>query len=900
MEFVAGPQELLELRKAGVAYEVMIPDLAAYYAARMSPVPENALGFGYGSMGGFYTLAEVYQQLDSMRLLYPSIITARESIGTTTEGRAIWAVKLSDNPGTHEPGEPEVLYTALHHAREPQGMMALIYTLWWLLENHAADPEAAYLVNTRQMWFIPVINPDGYFYNQTTNPSGGGMWRKNRRNNGGSYGVDLNRNYGPYYMWNAPNGGSGTTPSSDTYRGSTEFSEPETQAIDRFMRAHTIRAALNYHTYSNLLIYPWGYLSRESGDSLLFRDWTFDMTAVNRYVNGTDLQTVAYATRGGSDDYMYGDSTKPRTYALTPEVGTTGFWPSVSEIFPLAIENLRANLFLAHVGGQLPRLRGVRVLEADSNGSVTAGEQFVLAGRIRNLGLGTASSVTVEPLPDVPWITFTPSSVPLPVLASQTETEILLAGRADSAAPVAGRFHVVLRYTDPDGLTLRDTVRLYLGAPAVLFSDSASTGTGNWSTGSGWGTTTNAHTPPFAFTDSPAGNYSANANNALTMSGTVNLTSYQFAQLRFWARWSVEPAWDFATVEVSTNAGSSWSVLRTEYTRKGSGRSGGQQPSGSFGFDSYTPGLQWTEQSADLTPYAGRQIKVRFRLASDGADQRDGIFVDDIRVIAYTTTLPPVPPAPPALVAPPDGASYLPPGVRVVWNSVAGASSYHLQVATDSLFAVLVVNDSALTDTARTLNGLAAGVTHHWRVRGKNAGGSGAFSAARRFTTAGSVMRALAMQAGWNLVSVPVRVADPRAASLFPGAVSPVYRFSGSQGYLASDTLECGSGYWVKFDTAASVEITGVQVSPDTVPLAAGWNMIGTVSEAVDSAAVEQVPPGVVQTSFYEYGGGYTASTVLQPGRGYWVKAGQTGYLVFRLAAPLRANPARERVENGR
>ena len=169
-----------------------------------------------------------------MKIQYPNLISTKISIGNSIENRPIYTVKISDNPEIDE-NEPEILYTALHHAREPQSMMQMIYFMYYLLENYNTDPSVQYLVNNRELYFIPVVNPDGYEYNRTTNPSGGGMWRKNRRNNGGSYGVDLNRNYGPYTYWNAPNGGSSTTPSSDTYRGTAPFSEPETNSIKNFL-----------------------------------------------------------------------------------------------------------------------------------------------------------------------------------------------------------------------------------------------------------------------------------------------------------------------------------------------------------------------------------------------------------------------------------------------------------------------------------------------------------------------------------------------------------------------------------------------------------------------------------------------------------------------------------------
>ena len=131
-------------------------------------------------------------------------------------------VELSDHPGVDE-GEPEVLITSVHHAREPAGLTTVLYTLWYLLEQYGADPEVTYLLDHRRLFVVPVLNPDGYVYNETTNPNGGGYWRKNRRNNGGSFGVDLNRNYG--YEWGYDDVGSSPSPSSETYPGPAPFSD---------------------------------------------------------------------------------------------------------------------------------------------------------------------------------------------------------------------------------------------------------------------------------------------------------------------------------------------------------------------------------------------------------------------------------------------------------------------------------------------------------------------------------------------------------------------------------------------------------------------------------------------------------------------------------------------------
>jgi len=265
--------EINRLNEKGISTQVIIENVSKFYADRLAAekpaeiernqdeewvVPEN---WEYGSMGGYYTLDEVYRELDSMAAKYPGLITARQSISDdtlTVENRKMWWAKISDNPQTDE-DEPEILYTALHHAREAMSVQQMIFYMWYLLENYETDSVIRYIVDNTQMYFVPVLNPDGYEYNYTTNPNGGGMWRKNRKDNGdGSYGVDLNRNYG--YYWGYNDIGSSPYPSDETYRGVSPFSESETKNIRDFCNAHEFLFTLNYHSYSNLLLSPWGYM----------------------------------------------------------------------------------------------------------------------------------------------------------------------------------------------------------------------------------------------------------------------------------------------------------------------------------------------------------------------------------------------------------------------------------------------------------------------------------------------------------------------------------------------------------------------------------------------------------------------------------------------------------------
>ena len=216
--------QLEQLGQAGFTVEVLQRDLSTYFLERSVSSPERE--FPLGSLLGNYSWDELNVRMDELQAMYPNLISERHILGSSIEGRDIWAVKISDNPDEDE-DEPEVLYTGLTHAREPLGMMNLFYFIQLLCENYGSDPELTFLVNEREMWFLPVINPDGYVYNEDVEPNGGGMHRKNRRyesntcNNNYEQGVDLNRNYG--FNWGADNTGSSPNPCSAVYRGLEPF-----------------------------------------------------------------------------------------------------------------------------------------------------------------------------------------------------------------------------------------------------------------------------------------------------------------------------------------------------------------------------------------------------------------------------------------------------------------------------------------------------------------------------------------------------------------------------------------------------------------------------------------------------------------------------------------------------
>jgi len=347
-EAIMTPRDLELLRSSGLKYTITIDDMTAFYRSRLDQSR---------AMGGYRTLSEIGLVLDSIYNAHPDIVTSKWSLGNSIAGRPIWVIKISDNPGVDE-DEPEAYYYACHHAREVITPEVLIYFMRYLTNNYGTDPQVTYLVDNRELFFSPCLNPDGYYYNEETSPDGGGMWRKNRRNNGdGSYGVDLNRNYG--YQWGHDNNGSSSNPWALDYRGEAPFSEPETQAQRDFISARHFEVIANYHSYSGLFLYPWGYENIFSPDNDIFAQMGDTVRAMTGYTPGPPWLTL-YPVNGGSFDWEYGEqTTKEKVYAVSIEVGgaSDGFWPPLYRVTPLVQLHLQPNLFYARVAGNPEGLR---------------------------------------------------------------------------------------------------------------------------------------------------------------------------------------------------------------------------------------------------------------------------------------------------------------------------------------------------------------------------------------------------------------------------------------------------------------------------------------------------------------------------------------------------------------
>jgi carboxypeptidase T len=633
-------EEIALLRAAGYQINIQIEDVQAWYRDQNKPqvtdrnefqcsekpsdIEPYALPANYspGSMGGYHTLDEMLQILDNMHTKFPNLITARAVISNTLlthEGRPLWWVRISDNPTQEESNEPQVLYTALHHAREPNSLSQMLNYMWYLLENYeSGDPQIMYLLNNAELYFVPCINPDGYVYNQTISPQGGGLWRKNRRvNDDGSFGVDLNRNYG--YNWAYDDFGSSFTTNAETYRGPSAFSEPETRLIRDFCLNHDFQLTFNYHTHGNLLIYPWAY-SNSVGDtaSAILAPM---LTRENNWRYGTTGTTLFYSVNGSSDDWMLAD---PGILAFTPEVGprTTGFWPPAQNI-----EGLNRSTVWQNLGGGLSVLR-LYVPKLDKAAGIYA-ENNDLPITVRRYGLAEGQ-VIVSLVPLTNNVTVAaPASIALDLNRWQ---EVALNFQYTLAPDISlGDSVVFLLDVDHGDYHLTDTIRKrYYGYPRIeLFSETGDD-TNGWE--GEWGSTTERFvSPPASITDSPDNFYANNYSSSFTTLQPITIPAHAIKpDLRFQASWTIQTNSDW----VNLYANLSNNVLPL------CGRYSIQPNAGSPSSDPYWSGFQpeFVEEYIDMSDFAGQSFTLSFVINTNGSTVDDGFYFDDLKISYIDTT----------------------------------------------------------------------------------------------------------------------------------------------------------------------------------------------------------------------------------------------------------------------
>lgn len=613
----------------------------------------RASDIGEGSLGGFWTVPEVKAELDYWVASDTRDIVADklDTLGYSLQGRPILGLQIGKRVVGVDT-RPVAFFNSLTHAREPGGMQALMYFLQDLITRYDTDPRAKYLIDSRRLYFVPVVNPDGYLFNQRIYDSTAafGFWRKNLRDNNNNHitgtgdGVDLNRNFG--FRWGFNNIGSSGTASSDVYRGPSAFSEPETQVQRDIVVALKPVAGLSFHTYSDLLIHPWGWTPAGTPDSLRFQEWSDEMSEANGYATGPGPR-ILYEVNGEFNDWTYGDTLlKPKAYTWTPEVGgpDDGFWPVPSRILPLAQDMLETCYTVAGIVGPWLRVENTQVLE----GALNAGNLAHVAVRLRHFGAtGTAGPQLQARLTSIdPRAEVLSGPVAYPSLSPFQSADAIAGGSflvaaVDTVTPgTLVRFK--LEVSDANGLYCRDTVEVIVGTPTTVIVDAAQS-ISPWTSIGQWGVVSNDVRHPSAYiADSPLGVYPTNYTSSLTWTQPLDLS----AGVKAWAymenRWAFESDFDCGVFEASRD-GVTWTSLRGNGTTASDPSS---RVGGGFQVFDGTRWL-WRQDRFDLSSVAGGSgssaVRLRFRSLSDPGVNLDGLSFDSLRVVVFDPAQQPAP-----------------------------------------------------------------------------------------------------------------------------------------------------------------------------------------------------------------------------------------------------------------
>ncbi len=616
VKYVVPPAALPGLDRLGLTYTILndnvqkgIDEERAIIEARREVDGRDPAWFT-----AYKDLAAVNAKLNQMIADRPDLCSLLD-IGTSLQNRHIYGIRIT-GPGE---GKPAVLFNGCHHAREWISVMVPMWIADKLVYEYDTNPQIHDLVNAVEFFIVPVVNPDGYVYTWTNDR----LWRKNRRlNSGGCYGVDDNRNYAAGW------GGSGSSgdPCSETYRGTAAFSEPETAAMRDFYLAHPqIAVTMSYHSYSQLILSPYGYTSALPPDHELFMEMNEAQHDAILAVHGMQydygpIYSTIYPVGGGDVDWIY-DETGAFSFTIElRDTGQYGFELPPAQIIPTCEENFPAALYLAEWASSPVKI------------SFPSGQPVRLA-------------------PDTPE----PLTVKIKVVGGTLDTDSLrLYTRLNPAVPftehtltpLGGDLYQATLPATPCGRTLyyyisaATTTGIVGTAPAnapdatfdvdappivTIYSRDMSTNP-SWTLGTGWGYGdptgggSGNHDPQTGHTGTNVvgynlyGDYSNNMPERHATTGAINCSGYTGVRLSFWRWLGVESSqYDHAYVRVSNNG--------TTYTNVWS------NPSSSLDDG------QWVYQEFDISALADNRPAVYLRWTmgtSDGYLTYCGWNVDDV------------------------------------------------------------------------------------------------------------------------------------------------------------------------------------------------------------------------------------------------------------------------------
>jgi hypothetical protein len=732
VDVLSRPSVTKDLIRDGWTVEVIHPDLEAFYKSLQGAVLDY---------GVWHTYQETIDELNLLHAQFPNITTAPISLGTTGEERDIWAIKISDNPAVEEDDEPEVLYDGVHHAREIMTVEICLYFARYLCENYGSDPVSTFLVDNRQIWFVPILNPDGFVYNELNDPEGGGMWRKNRRPDvGGCYGVDNNRNYP--FQWGG-DGASGN-PCDDNYRGPSAGSEPENQALMRLVNAHRFVTHNSWHSVAGMQLIPWGYALDHTPDDARLRLIANEMSRDNGYAIGQPGE-ILYVVSGGSIDWMYGaQSEHPKIFSFSTEIGGSYFWPAQDERDDLLAENLHSILYTTEIAGGFVPVPSMVI--SGGNGRLDPGDAIDFLVTARNEGLADVTDLSIRLTCDDPYVVMLHASEAIGTLASG-QTWDNVAGpfhiQVEPGCPIGRNITFMLITDGAGGIHLETPFTFPVGELPTIYANDFETGSDwvrdvsdNAVTGafvriapvatewqSGEDATPGAGVYALVTAQNPHGQESVDdvdVGIAAIRSPDFDLSGSQGVRLSmnyFHGQRDAgdDPGGDYFRIDVSSNAGATWVNL----IYKGD----------------VTSNPVWQNLTVQLEDFITLTNQVRLRV-----QVRDGVFaVDTIEggiddVYLYNVANPNQAPGAPAPLDPPDGGNVESSVTLVVGNAddpEGDPLTYGFRVYSDADLTNLVASASGIrqgeTTTSWQVDGPLVSGAYYWRAYAEDSGQRGLY-----------------------------------------------------------------------------------------------------------------------------------------------------------------------------
>ena len=393
---VVTPRGLRALESEAIGYVVIDSDLT-----------ECLRGLG-PDMGEYHTYQESCEELERIEREYPELVRIH-SIGRSIQGRQILAAEVLGPQASED--VPSCLIVGLHHAREIITPEVVLQTLQRLVRGYDEDEQIRYLLNHRDVWLIPMLNPDGHVMVER-----GTDWRKNMRDNlDGTFGVDLNRNYS--YQWGCDDIGSSPYTWDETYRGTAPFSEPETQAIRELREAQHFKVSLSFHSFGNIVFYPWSWQASLCPMHWLYATLSSLVSSPAGYNFGNAALGMSYLANGEFDDWNFaGFGMESATFGLTFEVGDRFYEPE-ERIKPLSDESTRCCLNAIRAAGPWIELLQHRIVEEEPDWTIRPNERFWLELLLQSFSVSPIADVHVTCYADGPLLTVSSSPATLGNLA---------------------------------------------------------------------------------------------------------------------------------------------------------------------------------------------------------------------------------------------------------------------------------------------------------------------------------------------------------------------------------------------------------------------------------------------------------------------------------------------------